>query len=69
MIIQEGDKVRCKRPSIDKQLGEGKVGYVTGFARFSSYHGREVYVSSHPDDRYNQEDWCGWFWLIDVEKV
>jgi hypothetical protein len=69
MNIQEGDKVLCKRGSIDKNRGEGKAGYVTGFARFSSYHGREVYVSSHPDNRWDQDDWCGWFWLCDVEKV
>lgn len=68
--IREGDKVRCKRGNIDKNLGEGEVGYVTGFARFSSYHGREVFVSDMPDrPSYPPKPWCGWFWLCDVEPA
>ena len=35
--ISEGAKVTCRRGNIDKNLGAGEVGYVTGFARFSSY--------------------------------
>lgn len=66
--IREGDKVRCKRGNIDKDRGAGLTGTAEGFARFSSYHGREVLVrfgsgkcDPHPAD--------GWFWLIDVEPV
>lgn len=66
--IHEGDKVLCKRGNIDKDRGAGLVGTAEGFARFSSYHGREVFVrfgagcwEPHPAD--------GWFWLCDVEPV
>ena len=63
--IVEGAKVRCKRGSIDRDVGAGEVGYVTGFARFSSYHGREVCVQSAPS--HVDSKWSGWFWLSDVE--
>lgn len=62
--IHEGDKVRCKRGNIEKNLGQGLVGTVKGFARYSPYHGREVFVDfghSHPAN--------GWFWLCHVEPV
>lgn len=63
--LREGDRVRCKRGNIDKNLGEGLVGTVKGFARFGTYHGREVAVDFgdylHPAN--------GWFWLCDVEPV
>jgi len=66
--IQEGDAVLCRRGNIDKNLGEGLVGVTEGFAQFSQYHGREVYVrfgkdhiEPHPAD--------GWFWLSDVEPA
>jgi hypothetical protein len=65
--IVEGAKVRCKRGSIDRDVGAGEVGYVTGFARFSSYHAREVCVQSHPS--HINSKWSGWFWLSDVEPV
>ncbi len=65
--ICEGDKVKCKRGSIDRNIGEGEVGYVTGFARFSSYHGREVCVQSAPS--HVDSKWSGWFWLSDVEPA
>lgn len=74
--IQEGDKVRCLADNIDRRgLGKGEIGYVTGFSRFSQYHGREVYVSKHPDGcyapdgTYDTAAWCGWYWLSDVEKI
>ena len=68
--INEGDRVRCLQGSIDKNIGAGLVGVVEGFARFSSYHGREVLIrfgpkawegEPHPAD--------GWFWLSTVEPV
>jgi hypothetical protein len=65
--ISEGDKVRCKRGDIDRNVGAGEVGYVTGFARFSQYHGREVAVQSHPC--HVDSKWFGWFWISDVEPV
>lgn len=65
--IREGDKVRCKRGSIDRDVGAGEVGYVTGFARFSKYHGREVRVQSAPS--HIDSKWSGWFWLSDVEPI
>lgn len=65
--ISEGAKVICKRGDIDKNLRAGEVGYVTGFARFSQYHGREVRVQSHPS--HVDSTWAGWFWLSDVEPV
>jgi len=64
---QVGDKVRCVRGSIDARLGAGEVGYVTGFARLSSYHPREVYVSNV--DGTPSAPWCGWFWLSDAEAA
>ena len=63
--ISHGDKVRCKRGSIDRDVGAGEIGYVTGFARFSSYHAREVMVQSAPS--HVDSKWSGWFWLSDVE--
>lgn len=65
--ITEGARVRCKRGSIDRNIGEGEIGYVTGFARFSSYHGREVAVQSAPS--HVDSKWFGWFWLSDVEPA
>jgi hypothetical protein len=62
--IREGDRVRCRQGNIDKNLGAGLIGVAGGFARFSSYHAREVMVrfgngEPHPAD--------GWFWLTTVE--
>lgn len=65
--IQEGDKVRCKRGNIDKNAGEGLVGTVEGFARFSKYHGREAMVRF--GDRLECHPANGWFWLADLEPV
>lgn len=60
--IQEGDMVRCLAGDIDKQRGAGTTGRVTGFARLSSYHAREAFVSfaDSPQD-------SGWFWVRDLE--
>lgn len=60
--IEEGSKVKCLAGNIDRGLGAGEVGYVTGFARFSSYHPREVWVSDNPDGLPPRAAWCGWFW-------
>lgn len=68
--IQEGDKVLCKRGNIDKNVGAGLVGTAEGFARFSAYHGREVFVrfgAKHWEGNPHPAD--GWFWLIDVEPA
>jgi len=59
--IQAGNTVRCLANSIDKQVGKDAVGRVTGFARFSSYHPREAFVTfdEKPAD-------SGWFWVRDL---
>lgn len=68
--MQVGDKVRCKSGNIQNNIGEGAIGYVHGFARFSRYHAREVFVSDVPDRAGPpRQPWCGWFWLNDVELV
>lgn len=68
--ISEGDRVRCRSGNIDNGLGLGLIGTAEGFARFSKYHGREVYVrfgprlgegEPHPAD--------GWFWVANVEPA
>jgi hypothetical protein len=68
MTIKQDTKVRCLRDSIDKQLGQGLVGRVDGFARFSSYHAREVFVK-FGSDPYKPHACDGWFWIHDVEPV
>lgn len=67
-VVQEGDKVRCKRGNIDKNLGAGLVGTAGGFARFSSHHGREVMVRFGAT-AFDQHPANGWFWLSDVERA
>lgn len=65
-----GDKVKCLAGNISHGQGAGEVGYVTGFARFSPYHGREAYVSSvneYEGDSGAPAPWCGWFWVADLE--
>jgi hypothetical protein len=62
-----GDLVRCRAGGCDHNRGAGEVGYITGFARFSSYHPREAFVSDSPGDA--QARWCGWFWVSDLEKA
>lgn len=64
--IETGSRVRCLHGSIDKNLGAGMIGVAGGFARFSSYHPREVMVrfgqgEPHPAD--------GWFWVSSVEPA
>ena len=66
--IHEGDQVRCKRGNIEKNLGQGLVGTVKGFARFSQHHGREVFVHFGAD-RLDHHPASGWFWLCDVEPA
>lgn len=60
--LQHGDTVRCLAGSIDKNVGKGAVGRVTGFSRLSSYHQREAFVTfeDRPAD-------SGWFWVGDLE--
>jgi len=65
--MQHGDKVICLADGIDKKRGKNEVGYVTGFARLSHYHPREVYVSNTPEGPPTA-DWCGWFWESSVRK-
>ena len=64
--IQEGDKVVCKRGNIDNDRGAGLVGTVAGFARFSSYHAREVNVFFGTHATLDPHPADGWFWLFDV---
>lgn len=63
--IHEGDKVICKRGNIDKNVGEGLSGTVGGFARLSSYHAREAFVS-FGETRLDPHPANGWFWLSDL---
>lgn len=68
-MVKHGDKVRCLAGSIDRNRGAGEVGYVTGFARLSSYHPREVFVSSDPNVGAPSSAWNGWFWESDVQPT
>lgn len=65
--IEEGSQVRCLAGNIDRGIGAGEVGYVAGFARLSSYHPREVFVSDNSDGLSPRAPWCGWFWESAVE--
>lgn len=63
MAISIDDTVKCNAGSIDTtSYGDGLVGKVTGFARFSSYHSREVMVQFE-DGRSH------WFWESDLAPV
>lgn len=53
-----GDLVLCRENSIDKPYGRGLTGRVTGFARLSAYHQREVMV-----------DGIGWVWEQNAQRV
>lgn len=56
-----GDKVICIHGDIDGKRLKYDEGTVGGFARFSSYHSREVWVSF--------KDGSGaWFWESSLEK-
>ncbi len=66
--MKRGDKVKCLTGNIDKNIGAGEIGFITGFARFSSYHAREVFISDKPEGN-STAPWCGWFWLTAIEKV
>lgn len=70
-MVKEGDKVVCVRGNIDRGAGAGEVGYVTGFARLSQYHPREVFVSpNHPESgERSSATWGGWFWERDVQPT
>lgn len=57
--LVEGTRVYCTCPSIDRRIGDGEAGVVVGFARFSSYHGREVLVRL-------DNGGSDYFWLRDV---
>jgi hypothetical protein len=65
--IQIGNKVKILRGDIDTNRWSGQTGYVQAFARFSSYHEVEVYVSETPYSLNSK--WGSWFWLCDVELV
>lgn len=60
--IEAGTQVICKAPSIDRKLGEGERGIVTGFARLSSYHAREAMVRL----ANGQSEW---FWVRDLQPI
>lgn len=60
--IEQGSKVKCVAGSIDQNLKKDTIGYVRGFARFSSYHPREAYVAFEDGSAY-------WFWMSDLEMV
>lgn len=69
-MMKEGDKVVCTNGNIASGAGKGEIGYVTGFARLSPYHPREVWVSHVPQyDGTKQPSWCGWFWERDVKQA
>lgn len=56
--LAAGDLVVCLANSIDRPFGKGVTGRISGFARLSSYHPREVWV-----------DGVGWLWECDVARV
>lgn len=56
---QEGDRVTCFAGCIDRGIGNGETGTLTGFARLSAYHPREAMVR-FDDGR------SGWFWVRDL---
>lgn len=62
--IEEGDVVRCVHGSIDRNLGAGETGRVSGFARLSKYHAREIYITFAPDHQHG-----AWFWEHDIEAT
>lgn len=63
MTINIDDTVKCSADCIDTpSYGNGLVGKVTGFARFSSYHSREAMVQFE-DGRSH------WFWERDLAPV
>lgn len=70
-MMNVGDKVVCLSGSIDRREGKGEIGYVTGFARLSKHHPREVFVSpTHPDSKFRSSaTWGGWFWECDVKPA
>ena len=53
-----GDVVVCLANSIDKPSGKGAIGRISGFARLSVYHPREVMVEG-----------VGWLWERDVARA
>ncbi len=61
--LNEDDTVECLAGNIDRDQHKGAVGTVSGFARFSSYHAREVAVKDADGKS------LGWFWTRDVKKV
>lgn len=70
--IRQGDRVRCLRGNIDKNIGEGLIGIVEGFSRFSAYHGREAFVrfdDVEVDGLRTSNPANGWFWVNNVERV
>lgn len=56
--LAHGDIVVCRENCIDRAMGKGLTGRVTGFARLSAYHPREVMVEG-----------IGWLWDRDVQRV
>lgn len=65
----EGDKVITNAVSIDGKIAADQIGYVHGFARFSKYHAREVWVSSHSEENRLDAIWGGWFWERDISPL
>ena len=57
--LKEGDTVRCTAGDIARNEHAGAIGTVEGFARFSVYHSREVWVQFG-------EGIGAWFWERDV---
>jgi hypothetical protein len=61
--LEIGDTVKCLSGDIDRRRNEGAIGRVTGFARLSHYHPREVAVSDAAGNA------LGWFWVSNVEII
>lgn len=62
MLIQENASVLCAQGDIDRNKHKGETGTVTGFARFSRYHGREAMV------RFQSGE-TAWFWVNDLTAI
>jgi len=61
--IEIGSKVKTLSGDVDYRKHAGAVGIVTGFTRFSAYHGREANVKAEDGT------WLGWFWVSTLEPA
>jgi hypothetical protein len=60
--MEIGNQVRTLAGSIDERRWQGHTGRIQGFARLSSYHPREAFVTGETDG----VPWGGYFWVCDL---